>query len=109
MNRMISAFCVLSVALCILSSCRSRYKSMQYVGKHRVEISEGTPNGTTRMQKFPDGKLVFTHESDETSVRLEDEVLTVNGKRYVLAHKDDSIKITDGHVEINGQPAKPGA
>ncbi len=105
MRRTLLLLCVLGTTPCILSSCRN--KSMQYVGQHRVEIIERTPNGTTRMERFPDGRVVFTHETGDTSVMLEDEVLTVNGKRYVLAHKDDSITITDGRVEINGQPAKP--
>ncbi len=105
MRRTLLLLCVLGATSCVLSSCRN--KSMQYVGQHRVEIIERTSNGTTRMQRFPDGKLIFTHESDEISVRLEDEVLTVHGKRYVLAHKDDSLTITDGRVELNGQPPKP--
>ncbi len=55
----------------------------------------------------------FEYECFDLKVRLENEVLTVNGKRYVIPHKDDSIKVVDGRagirVEINGQLAKPEA
>lgn len=43
------------------------------------------------------------------NIRLEDEVLTVNGKKYVIPNKDDSITVKNGRVEINGQPAQPQA
>jgi hypothetical protein len=72
-----------------------------------VEINEQTRSSTSRMERHPDGKQIWTYESADTKASIEDEVLTVNGKRYVLAHKNDSIRITDGRVEINGQPAKP--
>ncbi len=110
MNRTILVLCVVSAALCILSSCKAR--STRYVGAHRVEIVD-RPKGTrhSSLTRMPDGKLIFTYESDETTVRLEDEVLTVNGKTYIIPHKDDSMKIVHDRggitVEINGQLAKP--
>jgi hypothetical protein len=53
----------------------------------------------------------FEYECFDLKVRLENEVLTVNGNRYIIPHKDDSIKVVDGRagirVEINGQLAQP--
>jgi hypothetical protein len=73
-----------------------------------VDITEtGVLTGSSNYQSTSEGKLTFTYEGKKLKVRIEDEILTVNGKRYVLANKDDAIRIKDDDVEINGKPAKP--
>jgi hypothetical protein len=110
MNRTILVLCVLGTASCILSSC-AESKWTDKIGEHRLEIVEthvfGGGEARSSSQSMSDGTRVYVCESDKTKIRLEGEVLTVNGKRYVIPHKDDSIRIKDGRVEINGQPAKP--
>jgi hypothetical protein len=99
---------VLGTATCMLSSCAESKRTVE-VGKHSLEIIETHTGGWGRgcLYSLPDGTRAYTYVSDTVEVKLEHEVLTVNGKRYVLLHEDDSIKILDGRVEINGQPAKP--
>jgi hypothetical protein len=59
------------------------------------------------VQTLPDGKQVFTYRAGKRNIRLEDEVLTVDDKQYVIPNKDDSITLRNGRVKINGQPAQP--
>jgi len=110
MNRAILVLCVLGAASCTLCSCRSEYRGGGKVGGHRISIIEtrlGQTYGGGGTQTLPDGKQIYTHEGGKLKVRLEDEVLTVNGRKYVLPKKDDSITLRNGRVEINGQPAQP--
>jgi len=55
----------------------------------------------------PDGTQVFTYESEKIKVRLEGEVLIVNGREYTIPKRDDSIRIVDDRVEINGKRVNP--
>ena len=106
MIRRVSYSCMLCVALFVLASCGSR--CTQYVGDHLVEIIDGhvqSMRSTTTATS--DGTPVYTYESSLLRVRLEGEVLTVNGIRYIVPEKDDSICIRRGRVEINGERAKP--
>ena len=102
--------CVLGSTCCILPSCRSS-KLTQKVGQHTVVIVEThlfSGGGSNSMERASDGQYEwFKCEMGNLKVSLEDEVLTVNGKKYTLAHKDDSITITNGRVKINGKRAKP--
>jgi hypothetical protein len=49
----------------------------------------------------------FTYKGNGFQVSLQNEVLTVNGKRYAVPNKNDSIKVIDNYVEIGGRPATP--
>ncbi len=110
MNRTVLVWCALGVVFCILSSC-ARSKWTDKVGEHYLEIIEthtfGGGEARSSFQTMPDGTQAYIYQSDTLKVRLEHEVLTVNGKRYLIPKKDDSIRIKDGRVEINGQQAKP--
>lgn len=108
MSRTILVLCILSAAACVLCSCAESKRVVQ-VGGHSVEIIETHTGGWGRgeLYSLPDGTRAYTYESNTVNVRLENEMLTVNGKKYVIPHKDDSLTIKDGRVEINGQPAKP--
>lgn len=111
MTRSILVLCVFGAIACI-QGCRGikfgQITGTDAVGKHSVRITEpGNETGRSSLTHMPDGKLIYTYESDQFKVRLEDEVLTVNGKRYVLLGKDDSVELEDGRVEINGHPAEP--
>jgi hypothetical protein len=106
MRRTILVLCTLGIASCVLSSCE--FRSVRRVGEHRVEIIDAhTSSCRSNFANMADGTQIFTYESDKTKVRLEGEVLTVNGVKYVVPNKDDSIRIKNGRVEINGQPAMP--
>ena len=109
--RTILLLCVLGVTCCSLSSC-GRSKGTYKVGQHTVVIINtslfgrgdhihGTIKGAHDQYEW------FTYEDGNLKVRLENEVLTVNGKRYLVPHKDDSITVRNEHVEINGKPLKP--
>ncbi len=110
MNRRILIACVLGAVACILSSCGSS-KGTYKVGRHTVVIIETSPLGasTTRgtLKGADDYYEYFTYEGHNLQVRLENEVLTVNGTKYAIPNRDDSITIRNEQVEINGQPAKP--
>lgn len=109
--RIVLLLWILGVAPFVLCSC-SKSKHSFKVGQHDLVIietvvGEGPGSGKHVLPDIKGQPPTLVYESPSLIVRLEDEVLTVNGKRYILAHKDDSIRITDDRVEINGQPAKP--
>jgi hypothetical protein len=110
MSRAILTFCILVAISCILCSC-PQSTSVQRINQHKVVIVETAPfrsaSSDSTITGAADGTQTFTYEGRNLKVRLENEVLTVNGNRYVIPRKDDSITITNGRVEINGQPAKP--
>jgi hypothetical protein len=108
MNRTALLIYVLGVTSCMLCSCAQSKRTVQ-VGEHSLEIieSRGGTWGHSELYSLPDGTRAYTYESDTVKVKLEHEVLTVNGKTYIIPRKDDSVRIIDGRVEINGQLAKP--
>jgi hypothetical protein len=110
MHRTIVVFCVLVIVSCTLCSC-AKTITTQKVGQHNVEIIETSIRRSrpvsSSLTSAPDGTSVFTYESGQHSIRLEGEVLTVNGDKYIIPKKDDTIRIQSGRVEINGREAKP--
>lgn len=109
MSRTVLTFCILGVVSCLLCSC-SKSKSIQRVGEHNVVIIEThVLGGSSRstVQGVQGEPQLFTYESQDLRIRLEGEVLTVNGRKYLIPKKDDSITVRHGRVEINGQRAKP--
>ena len=62
--------------------------------------------GRSTQSRMSNG-MVFTYDGGNCKVKLENEILTVNGKKYLVANKKDSIKIEDDRVQINGKKAKP--
>jgi hypothetical protein len=112
--RSVLFLCALAGASLALCSCRPKNTSTSTftAGEHNVTIFKLEP-------RFNAGAVCissqsrddFLYEFFDLKVRLENEVLTVNGKRYIILHKDDSIKVVDDRagirVEINGQLAKP--
>lgn len=110
MNRSIVVFCVLGMVSCTLCSCRQTKFNCK-VGQHKVEIIERSMLRSrpvnSRHTIVPDGASVLTYDSRTYSIRLEGEVLTVNGTTYIIPKKDDTILIEDGRVAINGRAAKP--
>ncbi len=106
--RTILWLCVLGATPFMLFSCGKSERTLR-VGDHQLDISETRLGGWGRgtLYSLPDGTQAYTYESNTIKVKLEHEVLTVNGKRYLVPHTDDSVRITDDRVEINGQPARP--
>jgi hypothetical protein len=111
MIRIVLVFCILAMVSCILCSCKPTSKFTTTVGEHNIEIIQMTPSLHTDRSHVTIEGGVLTYEYIDLKVKLENEVLTVNGKRYIVPRKDDSIKIIDDRVEIkveiNGQPTKP--
>lgn len=110
MNRALYALCVL-VAVS-LAGCGAEFRGGGQLGQHSITIIESRPgqaHGGGGVQTLPDGKQIFTYRVGKLNIRLEDEVLTVDGKKYVIPNKDDAITLRNGRVEINGQPAQPQA
>ena len=104
--------CILCGALCIISSCIKAGpgggRVVQMVGDHPIEIVATTPGGmTTELYDLPDGTRACKFQCGRLKITLEHEVLTVNGQRYIIPKKDDSIQIEDTRVKINGQLAEP--
>jgi hypothetical protein len=48
----------------------------------------------------------YEYRSESLVVTIAGEALTVNGRRYLIPDKNDSIRVRDENVWINGQPAK---
>jgi hypothetical protein len=99
---------------CIVCSCGETGVTHDKSGDHDIQIS-GTPpvpfspGNELRASGYTtqEGVCVYTFKGNGYDIKLEDEELKVNGKRYLIPHKDDSIRIHDGRVWFNGQPAKP--
>jgi hypothetical protein len=93
--------------LCFLPADTSTGK----VGDHKLEVIETHLLGGGWSQSSwygtPDGMPAFTHEGRTLHVKLEHEILTVNDKRYVIPKEDDSLRIKNRRVWINGRRAKP--
>ncbi len=110
MIRTVLVFCVLGIASCTLCSCKGKSTFTTRVGEHSVVIIQMTPLLNTGTSHGSREGAKLTYEYLDLKVKLEDEVLTVNGRRYIIPEKDDSIKIINDRagikVEINGQPAK---
>ncbi len=112
--RSVLLYCALvgiSLALC---SCTEKSTYTAKVGQHNIVVSRSVPRsraGDHDGSSTLSGPPKLTYKSGDLKVTVENEVLTVNGKTYVIPHKDDSIKIVDDRagirVEINGQLAKP--
>ena len=111
MRKGIFLVCMLGAALSILCSCRldrqSRSTHTTQVGDHKVVIVDTSGRGGSSAHDKSSGSEVFTHDSGNCKVRLENDVLTVNGKKYIVPNKTDSIRIEDGHVQINGKTVEP--
>jgi hypothetical protein len=112
MMRSVLFFCALAGIPLTLCSCGGKTTSTFKAGEHNVVvIKRASPfkTGVSLGSVGADGS--FSYEYRDLKVTLENEVLTVNSKRYIIPHKDDSIKVIDGRagikVEINGQLAKP--
>ncbi len=109
MSGSVFALWVCAIASCTLCSC-SKSKSIQKIGQHNVIIETtdfGPGSSHSTIQGAMGGTQVFTYESGNCKVRLEGEVLTVNGRKYVIPNRDDSIYVKNGRVEINGKVVEP--
>lgn len=87
----------------------TRTSTSTTVGKHNIEIVHNSGGGHfgKSTHSSSSGKDVYVYERGDFKVRLEGEMLTVNGERYPLANEEDDIRIEDGQVYINGAFAKP--
>lgn len=100
--------CLASTAVVLLSSCTKLTSSEStQVGEHRIVIIDTSGHGGSSVHDFASGTEIFTHDGGHCKVRLENEVLTVNGKTYAIPNEDDSILIEDGRVQLNGRSVEP--
>ena len=71
------------------------------IGEHTIIIKAGSSINSTANEDslyFDDGNI---------SIQFKDEILTVNGKKYVVPNKTDSIYIINKLVKINGEKVYP--
>ena len=76
------------------------------IGDHQILIVSTTDNpGSTSNLTHNNDSLSYLDEN--CSVQFKDEILTVNGKRYNVPNKSDSIYVKNNSVKINGVPVDP--
>jgi hypothetical protein len=104
--------CVLGTALCLLG-CRDTPSGRQVNG-HAVWIFDPVLEANESFRHGPGTSTeidVWTYSSNNLDAEPEDEVLTVNGQRYVICDEDDTITIRydkgEITVEFNGRRAEP--
>jgi hypothetical protein len=100
---------VLDIALGILCSCGySISTTTTRVGDHEVVIVDTSGSGaSSRTEQASSGSAVFIHDSRNCKVKLQDDILIVNGSTYSVPNRTDAIRIEDGRVKINGAPVNP--
>ena len=109
MRKNIFIFCIIVLAVGILSSCRqsTTSKHTTNVEEHKIVLVDSGIGAIMGHYDMPSGSTGFKYDSGNCKVRLENEVLIVNGKKYVIPNKNDSIRIEDGRVQINGMAVEP--
>ncbi len=94
------------------AGCNAALEDQRTLGSHTLTIVEtsGKPfGGTSRTNQDAAGINTYFFESanGRYKITLENEVMTVNGKKYTLEKPSDSIRIVDNRVEINGVETAP--
>ncbi len=114
MMRSVLLCCALVGIPLTLCSCTEKSTFTSKVGQHNIVVSRSVPRsraGAHHSSSTLSGPPKLTYESGDLRVTLENEVLRVNGKTYVIPHEEDSIKIVDDRagirVEVNSQLANP--
>ena len=74
-----------------------------------VETSGGPFGGTSGGSTDADGNKIDTFESGngKYKIKLEGDVVTINGDRYTLDKPESSILLEDDRAEINGVVTAP--
>jgi hypothetical protein len=100
---------VLCVSLCGCGNLSGPPEDRGTLGTHPltiVDTSGKKPMGGTSgtYQNDPAGITTYTFDSanGRYKITLINEVLTINGDKYTLENPNDSIRIIDDRVEING-------
>ena len=89
-------------------ACRQRtFTQQDKVGQHTVVITETSGVFGSGGHDYSSGTDVFTYDSANLRVVIKNEVLFVNGRKYTIPNKTDSIEIVDGAVKINGRQVVP--
>ena len=73
--------------------------------------TSGKPLGGTAGTNQDDDTGIKVHFFESANgryrIKLENEVLTINGEKYTLGNPNDPIRIEDDRVEINGVETAP--
>ena len=83
------------------------------LGSHPLTIvdTSGKPYGGTSGTHQDDTAGITTHFFESANGRykitLENEIMTINGDKYMLENSNDSIRIVDDRLEINGVETAP--
>lgn len=110
-NRLILATCF--TLLLALAGCGDRPKDRMTLGTHTLTIVDtlGKPSGGTSGTHQDDAAGDETHFFESANgrykIKLENEVMTINGDKYTLEDPTDSIRIVDDRIEINGVETAP--
>ena len=70
------------------------------IGDHHIVIVSTDGSSTTNSTSNNDS-LYF--DDGNCSVQFKDEILTVNGEKYYIQNKSDSIYVENNHVKVNGK------
>ena len=98
-----SALCALLIAGCIRINRTSREADL---GSHHVTVLPYCQHASTHSQRNyeSDGTskiLFYEFTCGDTTVRLDGNALTVNGKSYGSVNEGDEIAINYGYVRVN--------
>ena len=111
-NRLTFAACF--ILLLALTGCGGAPEDSSTLGTHALTIIDASgkkPLGGTSGTHKDDaaGTIIHTFESanGRYKIKLENEVMTINGVKYRLEKPTDSIRIVDDRVEINGVETVP--
>lgn len=110
-NRLIFATCF--ILLSAITGCGVPPENVLTLGTHALTIIDTSgkkPLGGTS-ETHHDAAATTTHNFESANgrykIKLEDEVITINGAKYTLENPTDSIRIVDDRVEINGVETVP--
>jgi archaellum component FlaF (FlaF/FlaG flagellin family) len=99
-------FVLISSALfsCNQTAPETRNTIINQVGDHQIVIVS-TSSGSTSNSTRNNDSLSF--DDGSTNILFKDEILTVNGKKYRVPNKSDSIYVENNDVKINDKKVYP--
>jgi hypothetical protein len=107
-------FATYIILLLAFTGCGGAAEDRSTLGTHSLTIidtSGVTPLGGTSGTHQDDAAGVEIHTFESANgrykIRLEHEVMTINGVKYTLEKPSDSIRIVDDRVEVNGVETVP--
>lgn len=101
------------IFLLAIAGCGGSPEHQTTLGTHTLTIVDSSTKpwgGTTRIHQDDQAGTethFFESANGRYKIRLEDDVMTVNGVKYTLNQPESAIRIVDDRVEINWVEASP--